>query len=250
MKKKYGLEIGNIKKKKFIQNLFFKKKYQYSIIRFNQKKNYKTNKINIGSIVVFASKNKNAEIKINDKIYKLTKFKFFDFQFKELNITSDYKITIGIAGIKKKVTRDVLKKLREQDIHKVKKPWGYELWINGEKPTYSFKKIFIKKSNRTSLQFHKKKVETNYLFKGKAELTMSKKNGKQNKDLILKNIVKNRIKEGNFININNYAVHRIKAISDIILYEVSTPHLNDVIRIADDKNRSHGKIASEHLNKN
>ena len=34
---------------------------------------------------------------------------------------------------------------------------------------------------------------------------------------------------------NNYAVHRLKAISDILLYEVSTPHLDDVIRLADDK---------------
>jgi len=100
------------------------------------------------------------------------------------------------------------------------------------------------------LQFHKKKIETNYLFKGKAELTMSKKNGKNNKNLILKNIVKNKIKEGNYVNVNNYAVHRLKAISDIILYEVSTPHLDDVIRIADDKNRSHGRITSEHINKN
>ena len=79
---------------------------------------------------------------------------------------------------------------------------------------------------------------------------MSKKNGKNNKNLILKNIVKNKIKEGNYVNVNNYAVHRLKAISDIILYEVSTPHLDDVIRIADDKNRSHGRITSEHINKN
>ena len=112
----------------------------------------------------------------------------------------------------------------------VKKPWGYELWINGQAPTHSFKKIFIKKGNRTSLQFHRKKIETNFLFRGSAELTLSKKNGKHKKNQILENIYKKKINSGTFVNVNNYAVHRLKAISDILLYEVSTPHLDRISR--------------------
>lgn len=120
------------------------------------------------------------------------------------------------------------------------------MWINGQASTYSFKKIFIKKNNRTSLQFHKKKVETNFLYKGNAELILSKKNGKFNKHEIIKNIFKKKIVSGNYVNVNNYAVHRINAISDILLYEVSTPHLDDVIRLEDDKKRQNGRINSEH----
>ena len=56
-----------------------------------------------------------------------------------------------------------------------------------------------------------------------------------------------KISSGNFVNVNNYAIHRIKAVSDIILYEVSTPHLDDVIRLADDKKRKDGRIFTEHL---
>ena len=46
----------------------------------------------------------------------------------------------------------------------------------------------------------------------------------------------------------NYAVHRLRAITDIMLYEVSTPHLDDVIRISDDQKRNNGRISSEHRN--
>jgi len=42
----------------------------------------------------------------------------------------------------------------------------------------------------------------------------------------------------------------LKAISDILLYEVSTPHLDDVIRLADDKKRKDGRISTEHSKKN
>jgi len=41
-------------------------------------------------------------------------------------------------------------------------------------------------------------------------------------------------------------IHRVESISDILLYETSTPHLNDVIRIADDSKRASGRIETEH----
>ena len=57
----------------------------------------------------------------------------------------------------------------------------------------------------------------------------------------MENIYKKKINSGTFVNVNNYAVHRLKAISDILLYEVSTPHLDDVIRLADDKKKKRWK---------
>ena len=247
MKKLCGLEIGKLKTKNNLVQDLFSKNYNYSIINLKSNQKFETDKINIGSLVVFFSGYQNSNIEINDKSYDVSKFKFFDFRLNKLKISTNKKITVGLAGVKKLIRTSKVKKFRENQLYKVIKPWGYELWINGQQPTYSFKKIFIKKGNQTSLQFHKKKIETNFLFKGKAELIMSKKNGKNKKNLILSNIIKKKISSGNYINVINYAVHRLKAISDIMLYEVSTPHLDDVIRIADDGNRNHGRIQSEHV---
>ncbi len=51
------------------------------------------------------------------------------------------------------------------------------------------------------------------------------------------------------INVTPNIVHRIKALSDIKLFETSTPELDDVVRIMDDSNRKDGKILSEHKKK-
>jgi mannose-6-phosphate isomerase len=42
-------------------------------------------------------------------------------------------------------------------------------------------------------------------------------------------------------------VHRVEAITDLILVEVSTPELDDVVRIEDDMGRGSGRIEAEHL---
>lgn len=247
LKKFNGIEIGKVKKDIKIQNLY-EKKYQYKLISLSKGKNFESNKINIGSLALMNNVNKNSKIIINDKIINLSKYKFFIFNLKNLKIETNSKIILGLAGLRKQIKKSSLQKFSENEIYKVKKPWGYELWINGQSPNYSFKKIFLKKGNRTSLQFHKKKIETNFLFKGSAELSLSKKNGKQEKNEIIKNIYKKKISSGNYVNVNNYAVHRLKAISNIILFEVSTPHLDDVIRLADDKKRKDGRIHTEHRN--
>ena len=46
---------------------------------------------------------------------------------------------------------------------KIIKPWGYELLIEKNKK-YMFKKLFMKKAHRCSLQFHKKKIETIFIL--------------------------------------------------------------------------------------
>ena len=57
----------------------------------------------------------------------------------------------------------------------VKKPWGKEVWINykmnekigDEQKRYVMKKLYINKGTKTSFQYHHKKVETNFILKGK-----------------------------------------------------------------------------------
>ena len=61
----------------------------------------------------------------------------------------------------------------ESEAKVVIKPWGKEIWINYRKEEeigdgkkrYVMKKLYIKKGTRTSFQYHKKKVETNYLMR-------------------------------------------------------------------------------------
>ena len=134
----------------------------------------------------------------------------------------------------------------QNKIYKVSKPWGYELWITGKNNRdLCLKKIFIKSGNKTSLQYHKLKREVNFLYEGKSNLHFYTKKFNERKFQI--NLIKKKlVKEGEYISINPFTVHRLESITNITLYEVSTPHLDDVIRLADDTNRKNGKIISEH----
>lgn len=118
----------------------------------------------------------------------------------------------------------------------VKKPWGREEWIELN-DCYCYKRIYINAGKRTSFQYHNQKRETNYIISGKAEVWLENDEGVINKF---------KMKEGNFFNIFPLKKHRIIAITDIILQEVSTPEVDDVIRIEDDTKRPNGRIESEH----
>ena len=61
------------------------------------------------------------------------------------------------------------------------------------------------------------------------------------------NLVGNKIKKGTIINIFPKKLHRIKALSNLTLYEVSSPHFEDVVRVQDDSARISGYAKSEHL---
>ncbi len=241
-----ALKKDKIKVNSFGINNLSKKKYIYTIINLKKNIQIKLNKPNLGSIIILEPK-KNTIIEINNKFYNCNKYRFFEFEKKNLFIQSNKNTLIGIAGLSKKKIRNKIKKFQEKELYKVNKPWGYEVWINGQKPTYSLKKIFIKKGFKTSLQFHKKKIETNYLHKGRALIHYSKFTGKNKPNKILNNIKIKQFKEKEYLNVPNYAIHRLEAKTNILLYEVSTPHLDDVMRISDDTNRKSGRIKTEHL---
>lgn len=122
----------------------------------------------------------------------------------------------------------------------VNKPWGREVWLELN-DNYCYKRIFINAGTRTSFQFHQKKLETNYIIKGKAEIWLENKQGK---------IEKLIMKINDFFSVRPLQKHRVIAITDLILQEVSTPEVDDVIRIEDDTNRKNGRIDSEQLIKN
>ena len=58
----------------------------------------------------------------------------------------------------------------EAGVTRIDKPWGYELWLNGQHPGYAFKMLFLKRGSKTSLQYHRHKQETNVIYSGTALL--------------------------------------------------------------------------------
>jgi mannose-6-phosphate isomerase len=140
----------------------------------------------------------------------------------------------------------------------VKKPWGHELWLaDGTNTPYAMKRILFLAGNRTSLQVHEFKCETNHVISGTGKLYRSKTELDIN--LFLERGITTKevdIYEGTFDVIDLYPgitftmtpgiVHRVVATTDLEFIEVSTLHLDDVYRLQDDTGRTHGKITSEH----
>jgi mannose-6-phosphate isomerase-like protein (cupin superfamily) len=110
---------------------------------------------------------------------------------------------------------------------KIKKPWGYELLIE-KNNKYMFKKLFMKKGHRCSLQLHKKKIETIFVLSGKLKIFYGKNKFKLRHRTFIKN---------NTITINPKIIHRMEALCDCFYLEASTPQITDVIRLSDDYNR-------------
>ena len=123
----------------------------------------------------------------------------------------------------------------------VKKPWGKEVWLElWQGPRghgYCYKRIYIKKGTKTSFQYHNRKIETNYIIKGKAEVWLENNLG---------DIIKKKMGVGESFTVVPPKKHRVIALNNVILQEVSTPDVDDVIRLQDDAGRGSGKIESEH----
>lgn len=113
-------------------------------------------------------------------------------------------------------------------IQQVIKPWGKEIWF-AQNENYAGKLLYVNKGARLSLQYHEKKTETQYLFSGKAKLTFGLKENE------LQEIILN---PGDKFDIYPYTIHRVEGIEDSIIFEVSTPELDDVVKLADDYGRS------------
>ena len=104
----------------------------------------------------------------------------------------------------------------------VKKPWGQEvIWAKTDK--YVGKILNIEKGHALSLQFHKLKDETIFLMCGQMEFFYDGKT--------------ETLTEGMTRHIEPLKHHRMIALEDCMVLEVSTPELDDVVRLADDYGR-------------
>ena len=110
------------------------------------------------------------------------------------------------------------------DVRKVEKPWGHEL-IWAVTDIYVGKLLFVKAGHSLSLQFHREKDESWLVQSGRARLELGEAGA-----TILKEEV---ITAGAAFHYVPGTVHRVTALEDTTILEVSTPHLDDVVRLED-----------------
>jgi mannose-6-phosphate isomerase-like protein (cupin superfamily) len=110
------------------------------------------------------------------------------------------------------------------DPRRVDKPWGYELiWAQTE--TYVGKVLFVRAGESLSLQFHREKDESWLVQSGRAKLELGAAG-----ERVLKEEV---IASGAAFHFRPGTVHRVTAIDDTTIVEVSTTQLDDVVRLED-----------------
>ncbi|NOZ79392.1 MAG: cupin domain-containing protein [Acidobacteria bacterium] len=108
-------------------------------------------------------------------------------------------------------------------VQKITKPWGHEE-IFAHTDSYVGKVLFIRSGEALSLQFHREKDETIRILDGELELVV----GTRRKDL--RTI---RLTPGAVYHLPPMTIHRMIATADTHVLEVSTPQLEDVVRLED-----------------
>jgi mannose-6-phosphate isomerase len=109
-----------------------------------------------------------------------------------------------------------------RDIRRVPKPWGHEL-IFAHTDRYVGKILHINKGESLSLQYHEMKEETLYVVDGELKLTIEQDGDRRELTL----------RKGEAFHIPPRMIHRMEALADTDVAEVSTTELDDVVRLED-----------------
>jgi len=111
---------------------------------------------------------------------------------------------------------------------RVDKPWGYEIrWAITDR--YLGKILHIKAGEALSLQYHNAKDECILIARGEMDLELDDNAGR---------LVTHRLREGDTVHITPGRKHRMTAVTDVDVFEVSTPEIDDVVRLEDRYGRS------------
>jgi mannose-6-phosphate isomerase-like protein (cupin superfamily) len=116
--------------------------------------------------------------------------------------------------------RPAIKRAEES---RVEKPWGYEIrWaVTGR---YLGKILHVNKGEALSLQYHERKDEWLLVSEGAVDMEMGALDGK---------LEKVRMRKGDSVHLPPHTRHRITAVEDADIFEVSTPEIDDVVRLED-----------------
>jgi mannose-6-phosphate isomerase-like protein (cupin superfamily) len=111
-------------------------------------------------------------------------------------------------------------------MRRVEKPWGYEIiWAETER--YVGKILHINAGAKLSRQYHVKKDETFMVQTGEMDLEVG--DGPERRTL--------RMRQHQSFHCPPRTVHRMIAVTDVDVIEVSTPELSDVVRLEDEYGR-------------
>jgi len=111
---------------------------------------------------------------------------------------------------------------RHREVQRVPKPWGYEL-IFAKTGRYVGKILHVDQGHSLSLQYHEMKEETLFVVRGELKLTVEWDGDRREMSL----------REGEAFHIPPRLIHRMEAIVDTDVAEVSTTELDDVVRLED-----------------
>ncbi|NQW09746.1 MAG: cupin [Alphaproteobacteria bacterium] len=125
------------------------------------------------------------------------------------------------------MTSDLVKEISCSQ-ERTEKPWGFENLLEVNKH-YALKEIFLRSGTRSSLQMHRRKHETIFVISGRLELEIGKSVEALENCLFASG--------AGYVVPPGY-VHRVTALEDVRLVEVSTPELDDIVRLRDDYGRS------------
>jgi len=101
---------------------------------------------------------------------------------------------------------------------KYPKKWGHELWIDNNE-NYCGKLLVFNKGSKFSMHYHMKKIETWYVVSGELECILI---NPENAEKITRHL-----KEGDIIKINPGQPHRLIALEDSNVFEISTEHFEE-----------------------
>ena len=108
--------------------------------------------------------------------------------------------------------------------HVAEKPWGREVWWSVT-PHYAGKILQVKAGHALSLQYHERKHETMLFLDGSGQVELDGQVLEINPPMV--------------VTISPGTVHRVQASKDLTILEISTPELDDVVRLEDRYGRSH-----------
>ncbi|MEA2656596.1 MAG: mannose-6-phosphate isomerase [Chloroflexota bacterium] len=113
--------------------------------------------------------------------------------------------------------------VKRAELSRVDKPWGYELrWAVTDR--YLGKLLHVNRGEALSLQYHERKDEYQYVVAGSVDIEVGGPDGA---------LTTLRMGAGDTLHIKPGTRHRITAIDDTDIFEVSTPEGEDVVRLAD-----------------
>ena len=108
-------------------------------------------------------------------------------------------------------------------VRRIEKPWGYEV-VYALTDDYCGKVLVVNRGESLSLQYHESKDETLYLDEGIAEIEIGEEGGERSRAVV---------RPGACFRIRPRTVHRLRAVTKSVFLEVSTPQLDDVVRLED-----------------